>query len=77
MIAPMMLAGIPARDQDVLEIARLLRGAGFDDTAEWLEKAYDVECKVLALTIPDREGDAPRARGLPRRARGAPRRARS
>jgi hypothetical protein len=55
MIASMMLAGIPVRDQDVLEIARLLRGAGFDDTTEQLENAYDVECKVLALTIPDLE----------------------
>jgi hypothetical protein len=51
----MMLAGLPVRDQDVLEIARLARDAGFDDTAARLEDAYDVECKVLALTIPDRE----------------------
>ena len=51
----MMLAGIPVRDQDVLELARLLRDADFDETAETLENAYDVECNVLALTIPDRE----------------------
>lgn len=50
-----MLAGIPVRDQDVLELARLLRDGGFDDTAETLEDAYDAECRVLALTIPDRE----------------------
>ena len=55
MIASMMLAGIPVRDQDVLEIARLLREAGFDDTAGRLEAAWDAEVKVLALTIADRE----------------------
>jgi len=51
----MMLAGLPVRDQDVLEIARLVRDAGFDNTAERLENAYDAELKVLALTIADRE----------------------
>ena len=55
MIASMMLAGIPVRDQDVLYLAGLLRGAEFDETAETLEAAYDVECKVLALSIEDRE----------------------
>jgi len=43
------------RDQDVLEVARLLRVAGFEDTAERLEDAYDAETRVLALTIPERE----------------------
>lgn len=51
----MMLAGTPVRDKDVLELARLLRDAGFDETAETLEKGYDLETKVLALTIVDRE----------------------
>jgi hypothetical protein len=51
----MMLAGIPVRDADVLELARLLRDAGFDEVAERLETAYDREAKVLALTIADRE----------------------
>jgi hypothetical protein len=55
MIASMMLAGISVRDQDVLELAGLLRKGGFRETAETLENAYDVECKVLALTIADRE----------------------
>jgi hypothetical protein len=50
-----MLAGLPVRDQGVLEIAGLLRGAGFDDTAGRLEDACDAETRVLALTIPDRE----------------------
>jgi len=51
----MMLAGIPVADKDVLELARLLRDAAFVDVAERLENAYDVECKVLALPIEDRE----------------------
>ena len=50
-----MLAGIPVRDADVLELANLLRGAGFDEVAERLETAYDREAKVIALTIEDRE----------------------
>ena len=50
-----MLAGIPVRDQDVLELAGVLRGANFEDVAERLENAYDGETKVLALTISDRE----------------------
>jgi len=51
----MMLAGIPVADKNVLELARLLREAGFDDGAERLEGAWDAETKVLALTIEDRE----------------------
>jgi hypothetical protein len=51
----MMLAGIPERDADVLELVRLLRGGGFDDTAEWLEAAYDREAKIVALTTAERE----------------------
>ena len=50
-----MLAGTPVRDQDVLRLAELLRDTGFAETAERLENAYDVECRVLALTIADRE----------------------
>jgi hypothetical protein len=45
----------PVRDQDVLELASLLGDGGFDDTAERLENAYDLETKVLALTIADCE----------------------
>ena len=55
MIASMMLAGIPVRDQDVLELARLLRETDFEEVAERLENAYDAETKVLALTISERE----------------------
>jgi hypothetical protein len=50
-----MLAGITVRDQDVPELAQLLRDAGFDETAETLDNAHDIEGQVLALTVPDRE----------------------
>jgi hypothetical protein len=39
----------------MLELARLVRDAGFDETAERLERAWQVETKVLALTIDERE----------------------
>ncbi len=55
MIVSMMLAGTPVRDADVLELARLLREVAFEPVAEKLEKGYDAETKVLALTIEDRE----------------------
>jgi hypothetical protein len=55
----MYLAGIPVRDEDVLELARLLRDAGFDggfdDTAEALVVALEAEQAIVALTIQDRE----------------------
>ena len=43
------------RDQDILELAQLLRAAGFAETAERLEDAYDLETMILALTIAERE----------------------
>ena len=53
----MQLAGIPIPDKDVLELARSLRDAELDATAEKLERAYDNEVVVLALSlsIADRE----------------------
>ena len=48
-------AGIAVPDQDVLELARLLREAGFNESAERIKNAYDLETKILALTIPERE----------------------
>ena len=50
----MRLAGISIRDQDVLELARLLRDGGFDDTAEALVVALEAEQAIVALTIQDR-----------------------
>lgn len=61
----MMFAALPVRDQDVLELARLLRKSGSIDTAERLENAYDVECNVLALTIPDRRRSSQRSTTRP------------
>jgi hypothetical protein len=46
MIASMMLAGIPVRDADILELALLLRNAGFDELAGRLEDGYDRETKI-------------------------------
>jgi hypothetical protein len=46
------LAGIPVRDQAVLDLARLVDDP---DLAAKLEDAYRREVTVLALTIPERE----------------------
>jgi hypothetical protein len=53
--APMMLAGVPVRDKDVLNLAQLLRYSGFDDTAEVPVVALEAEQVMVALTIQDRE----------------------
>jgi hypothetical protein len=47
-----MLAGLSVADRNVLELAALVRNAGFDDVAQKLETAYDRETIVLALTVP-------------------------
>jgi hypothetical protein len=47
----MHLAGVPLRDELVLELARLVD----DDLSSRLETAYSGMTKVLALTIPERE----------------------
>ena len=49
------LAGVPVGDQDVLDLARLLYDAGFDETAETLVVALEAKQVVVALTITDRE----------------------
>ena len=51
----MQLAGLRVPDRDVLELARSLRDASLDATAEKLERAHDNEVVVLALTIAERE----------------------
>ena len=47
----MHLAGVPLRDELVLELASLVD----DDLGSRLETAYGRMTKVLALTIPERE----------------------
>ena len=47
-----MLAGIPVRDDDVLELARLVDDP---ELAAKLEDAFGRTVKVLALTISERE----------------------
>ncbi len=51
-IERVFVAGIPLRDETVLELARLVNDPGL---AHKLEDAYRREVKVLALTIPERE----------------------
>ena len=51
----MMLAGVRVRNQDVLELARLVRDAGFDDTAERLVAALEAEQAIVALMTQDRK----------------------
>jgi hypothetical protein len=48
----MMLAGVPVRDDFVLELARLVDD---DELAGKLERAYSSETKVLGLTFSDRD----------------------
>jgi hypothetical protein len=44
-----------AFDEDVLDLARLLHDAGFDDTAEALVVALETQQEVVGLSIEDRE----------------------
>jgi hypothetical protein len=48
----MMVAGLPIRDELVLELARLVDD---DELATKLETAYSRETKVLGLTFSDRD----------------------
>lgn len=49
--APMMIAGVEVNDQEVLALARLLRDAGLDDTAEALIVALEAEQELVALRL--------------------------
>ena len=51
----MYLAGIRIRDEDVLDLARLLYEAGFDETAEALVVALEAGEGIVGLSIEDRE----------------------
>ena len=53
--ASIMFAGVRVANEDVLDLARLLHDAGFDDTAEVLVVALEVEQSIVALSIQDRE----------------------
>jgi len=64
------LAGIPVRDELILELARLVDD---DLLAERLEDCYRREVKVLGLDIAERETIIRARRRPARRARGAPR----
>jgi hypothetical protein len=49
------VAGVRVRDEDVLDLARLLHDAGFDDTAEAIVVALEAEEEIVGLTVEDRE----------------------
>ena len=51
----MYVAGVRIRDEDVLDLARLLYDAGFDDTAEAIVVALEAEEEIVGLSIQDRE----------------------
>jgi hypothetical protein len=50
----MMLAGVRVSNADVLDLARTLSDAGFDDTADVLTVAWEAGQALVALTIADR-----------------------
>ena len=64
-LGAMMLCGVPVADPALLALARLVRDAGFGDTAERLEDAWRLETKVVALTIDEREEFFARSRSRP------------
>ena len=51
----MQLVGVQIRDDDMHELARLLREGEFVDVASTLDHALTMETRVLALTVADRE----------------------
>ncbi len=65
----MFLAGIPVRDELILELARLVDDP---ELADRLETAHGREAKVLALDIPELETIIRALEDPPPGARGAP-----
>jgi hypothetical protein len=51
----LMLAGVPVRHQDVLDLVQRLLEAGFEDTADALAVALDAGQRLVAVTVQDRE----------------------
>jgi hypothetical protein len=49
------LAGVEVRDEQLLDLARQVRRAGFEITAAKLERAWAGEDQTLALETDDRE----------------------
>jgi hypothetical protein len=54
-LVSMRIVGVQVRDEDVLDLAWLLRNGGFDDTADALIVALEAEQALVALSIADRE----------------------
>jgi hypothetical protein len=53
-VARVRLAGVSVREEDV-DLARLLFGAGLEDTGDALLVALDAEQDLVALSVADRE----------------------
>ena len=49
------MAGLQVPDARVLDLARQLEAAGFDDPADRLDGAWRREIRVFALEVADRE----------------------
>ena len=49
------LAGVEVRDNQLLDLARQVRKAGYENTAAKLERAWAEEDQTLALETDDRE----------------------
>ena len=54
-LVSLRLAGVQVRDEDLLDLAWLLRNGGFNDTADALIVALEAEQALVALSIADRE----------------------
>jgi hypothetical protein len=59
------LAGVSVADDDLLDLARRVRKAGFEDTASKIERAWATESSVLSLETADREALLGVLRGTP------------
>jgi len=50
----MYVAGVRVGEEDVLDLARRLYDAGFDDTAEAIVVALEAEEQIVGLSVDDR-----------------------
>jgi hypothetical protein len=71
-----MLAGVPVAEADVLALARIVRDAGYENTAARFEDAWHLETTALALDLGEEETGAllydPSAQPGSRAARSSP-----
>jgi hypothetical protein len=53
-----LLAGLPVPDRLALDLVRILRARGVDDTAATLDDAHAAGRRIVTLTVADREAIA-------------------